>query len=112
MDVSKELDSDGWIKYIVTSPKMKTKLIIQKAENGFSQYEVKLTKGSAPSELCGMYTTPDIGLRAVKKYLDNKKDSVTVQRDKKYARSQKWKADNASKYVSDSKDTVQQGLAN
>lgn len=86
MDVKRELDDRGFERITIKSPKMKSHIYIQKCEDGYSSYEVKVEKGKVPVDFTGWYTTPDFALRDVKKYLENKPKTVSVKRDEKYAR--------------------------
>lgn len=85
-EVSRGLDDRGFERITVKTPKMKSKIYILKARNGFSSYEVQLEQGRLPNDLSGTYTTPDSALKFVLKFIETRKDSPSVQRDKKYKR--------------------------
>lgn len=111
MDVEQTLDDNGKIKYTVTTPKANCTYTVSKSRNGYSQYEISLSKGSTPASLQGVYTTPDKALKVLLKHIENMKESLTVQRDNKYKENQEWKKKNAAKLKSDDKGKVQQGTA-
>ena len=96
----------------VTSEKTQVTYSVEKAENGYSQYKVVLSKGSAPQELSGMYTTPDSALKAVTKYLSKKRWTQAAKNRETAKRVEERKRKrNAGKLQSNSSDTVQQGSA-
>lgn len=111
VDVKRSLDEYGWLKYTITSPKSKATYTVSKAENGYSQYKVSISKGVVPDKLKGKYTTADYGKDAVVKYLSNIKPTATVQRDEKARRSKEWKEKNAAERKPDNQDNLQQGAA-
>lgn len=107
-DVKRTLDDRGRMLLIVNHPKVKNAYIISKSLNGYSSYEIKGENGRTPKELQGSYTVPDIALKFLLRYLDQRKESTTVRRDKNL---KDWKNRNASTTKSDDQDQVQQGSA-
>lgn len=95
---------------IVSTPKAEVDYVITKAENGYSQYRITLTKGSAPNELSGMFTTPDVALKAVEKHLSKKRWTQAAKNKETAKRVEERKRKrNASELLPDSEDSVQQG---
>lgn len=114
-DVKQTLDDNGKLKYTVTTSKANIDYIVSKTQDGYSSYHVTLTKGDTPKSLQGIFTTPDKALKALLKYIENMKESTTVQRDKKYQENLEWKKKQknaAAKIQSDDKGKVQQGASN
>lgn len=87
VEVKRTLDDRGFERLIVTTPKLKSKVFIEKSNNGYSSYYVYLERGATPAALSGVYTVPDNALKAIKSYLSTKKKSATVRRDEKYKRN-------------------------
>ena len=84
---------------ICTTPKLKTKVYIQKCLGGNIFFEFKFEKGKIPQELSGRYTSikkAQIGLEA---YLRKQPKSKTVVRDERAATREKER--NASKSESE-----------
>jgi len=111
-DVKAELDSNGWIKYTVTTSKTAIDYIVSKTEDGYSSYQVLLTKGSTPAKLQGVYTTPDKALKALLKYIEERPISNTVRRDRDYEERQERRKkvkQNATISNTDDQGKVQQG---
>ena len=84
---------------ICTTPKLKTKITIQKCIGGNIFYEIKFDKGQVPRELAGRYTSikkAQIGLEA---YLRKQPKSKTVVRDERAATREKER--NAAKSESE-----------
>ena len=105
-------EGEHFEKLIVSSPKTEVDYVVTKAENGYSQYVITLTKGSAPVELQGMFTTPDKALQEIKKYLGKKRYTQAAKNRETAKRVEERKRKrNASKLQSNSTDTVQQGSA-
>ena len=86
MDIERTLDDNGFERLNITSSKRSGKIFITKSNNGFSQYEISYERGKVPEAIGGKYTTPDYALKALKDFLEKHGDSLTVKRDKKYAR--------------------------
>ena len=113
VDIKRELDDDGFEKITISTEKSEVDYVISKAENGFSQYKVTLTKGSAPEELSGMYTTPDYAMLAVKRHLENKRWTQAAKNRETAKRVEERKRNrDAAKLLSDSEEYVQQGASN
>lgn len=112
VDVKRYVEND-FETIEVNSEKTESTYKIVKAENGYSQYKVMLSSGSAPSELSGMYTTPDSALAAVTKYLDNKRWTQAAKNTETAKRvAERKRKRNASESKPINQDTVQQGTTN
>ena len=87
MDVNRTVNSRGFEELEVKSDKMVSRIFVKKVNNGYSSYEVNFETGPTPAVLKGWFTTPDKALAHITTYLNNKQDTKTAQRDKKYKRN-------------------------
>lgn len=112
VDIKRELDDRGFERIVVSTEKTEVDYIVSKAENGYSQYKVTVTKGNAPEELRGMYTTPDYAMKSVVKYLEKKRWSQAAKNRETAKRVEERKRKrNGSKLLPDGEEHVQQGSA-
>lgn len=110
MDVKRSEGVRGNPVFTISTPKSKAKYIVQKSNDGFSFFNVKLSVGETPSKLSGMYTTPEKAIHDVKAYIEGMRETATVRRDANTKRREESK--NAKKLQSDNEERVQQGSAN
>lgn len=66
---------------VCKSDKLVSDIIIEKSQDGFIFFEVKMTKGQVPTELSGKYSSIRSAKKAVESYLQNKKESVAARRE-------------------------------
>lgn len=92
------LDEDRRPYYKITCPsKTKQCFVVQKTEDGFSTYHVKVKGfGSLPKVLMGTYTRAQFAIDDVKKYLEKSSVSPTVQSDIRAAERAKEKEEAAN----------------
>ena len=84
MDVKEVIDSEGSVRFIVKSDKFKATFEVKKSNNGYAQFEIGVSKGTPPKALQGVYTKADYALEALKRHINNSKNSLAVSRDKRY----------------------------
>lgn len=84
ISVEESLDDFGKPRFVIKTDKFKSDFIVKKSNNGFSFFEVAVSKGKVPKELEGSYSTAYIALDAVKHYVKKSKPSASVRRDKNY----------------------------
>lgn len=108
MDVTESLDVMGIPMYTIKSPKFAATFEVRKKFGRGHYYEIKISKGSVPKELSGLYTNQERALDALKLYTSRAKDSSAVQRNKKTQRREKFNQDAAASR-SDNKELIQQG---
>lgn len=108
VDVVRTVNPDGRELLTVTTPKTKCDYKIQKTNDGFIFYEIKVTSGSLPKILEGNYSGPDSALEVLTKYIEQMKVTDTVRRDEY---QEKRKKRNGAKLLTDNTDGVQQGAS-
>lgn len=64
---------------ICKSSKLVTDILIKKSDDGFSFFDIKVTKGSVPKELSGKYSSINKAKEAVTVYLNRKNDTVAAK---------------------------------
>lgn len=109
VDVKRYIPKDEHFEVIeVRSEKTQVVYTISKAENGYSQYVIRLSSGNPPAELSGMYTTPDSALKAVTKHLSTKRWTQAAKNRETAKRVEERKRKRNAKTVQPiSSDTVQ-----
>jgi len=84
ISVEEGLDDWGKVTLTVSSPKFNHKFSVNKTNDGFSFFEVGVTKGKVPSELSSRYTTAYLAKDAIVTYINKSRESPSVRRDKNY----------------------------
>lgn len=92
----------------VTTDKLASDLHVTPHPSGYQFYQVTQTQGRVANELQTRFSSPDVALQAIRKYLASRKESSTVRRDKRTLEREKDKLD-AKKLRSDNQSKVQQG---
>lgn len=94
---------------VCKSDKLVTDIIIQKSQDGFIFFEVKLEAGSPPEELSGKYSSMKTAKKAVENYLRNKKESKAARRENFAKAREERKKQDASKYNSKGSEHIREG---
>jgi len=88
MEINEYLNERGQSTIDIKSPKMNSTFQVYKTEDGYSFFGVRIKGGEGslvPKELSGRYTKLSWAKDAVVFYLNQAKESASVQRDKKTA---------------------------
>ena len=75
------IDNKAEQSVVCKSDKMLTDIYINKSQDGYIFFEIKLERGPTPSELSGKYTNIPSAKKAVAKYLSNKKETNAARRE-------------------------------
>lgn len=94
---------------VYKSDKLMSDIIIQKCNDGFIFFEVKLTAGSPADELSGKFSSMKTAKKAVETYLRNKKESKAARRENFAKAREERKKQNASKNNSESSEHIREG---
>lgn len=70
--------------YKITSKKMKQYFTVAKTIDGYSFYEVRVSKGSLPQKLSGKFSSSQKAISEVIKYIDSIRESRATRRDNTY----------------------------
>lgn len=106
MDVKRVEPLDARPYWEVTSPKTKTVFVVSKSRDGFALYSIYVSSGKVPEALQGRYSHQDKAIAAIRNYVNNMKETISVRRENVRKRRE------ALNVQTDSKDTVQQGASN
>lgn len=94
---------------VCKSDKLVTDIIIQKSQDGFIFFEVKLEAGAAPAELSGKYSSMKTAKKAVENYLRNKKESKAARRENFAKAREERKKQNASENNTKGSEHIREG---
>lgn len=94
---------------VLKSDKMNSEILIQKKPNDHHFFEIKFTSGSVPDELSGRYSSIPAGIKAVEQYLNNKRPTAAVRRDKV---TEERKKRNGSKNRTEGSQHIREGSDN
>lgn len=106
------IDDNRNQRSVCKSDKLVSDIIIQKSEDGFIFFEVKMTKGSVPEELSGRYSSLKTAKKAVVNYLHNKKESKAARRENFAKEREERKKQNASENNTKGRKHIRQGSYN
>lgn len=106
------IDNKAEQSCVCKSDKMVTDILINKSQDGYIFFEIKLEKGPTPSELSGKYTNIPSAKKAVAKYLANKKETIAARRENFNKAREERKKENGSKNSSKGSKHIHQGLDN
>lgn len=104
MDVKETSDERGNPVFEVSSPKTKTTYKVQKTNNGFAMFDIRVSDAKKPKELEGSWTTPEKALKHLEAYLKVKKETKLVRRDNNIKAREEQK--NAKAILSDPADNL------
>jgi hypothetical protein len=99
-------------KCVCKSDKMLSDIVIEKAKDGYIFFEVKMTKGAAPEELSGRYSSLKSAKKAVETYLRNKKETKAARRENFAKEREERKKRDASENNTKGSEHIHQGSDN
>lgn len=67
---------------VLSSSNYSAKFTVFKPRGHYHFFKVRVEKGATPNVLSGSYSSLDNGIKAVKKYLDNSKETFAVKSDR------------------------------
>ena len=87
MDVDRNYDTNGQVRFKVTSSKFNHFFDIRKSNDGFNFYEIGVSDGKVAKVIQGRYTSPELALRDLASYIKTLKETRSAARDRKYKKN-------------------------
>lgn len=84
MRVDETVDDFGKPMYRITTPKMKSEVVVYKSNDGFAHFKIKWTKGATPKKLTGSYTGLREALKDVTQYISTMATTKTQRTETYY----------------------------